>query len=120
MNGLNRGSWDEIFAASEPGEFVITLGGLACDTRAGMTYDLYLALVERAKALGVSVLPDSSAGPEADDQPSTCTLLTGEAIDDGRVPFAFVNDDEVGRSWGGRGNRSGLRFRPAVVLEPVS
>lgn len=82
-----------------------------------MTWELYRSLIERAKALGASPLPDSGAGAEASDQPWTCTLLTGDAMDDGRVPFAFVNDDEAGRSWGGRDYRGGLRFRPVVMIE---
>jgi hypothetical protein len=36
----------------------------------------------------------------------------------GRVaPFAFVNDGQPGRNWGGTDYLGGLRFRPAVVIE---
>lgn len=44
-------------------------------------------------------------------------MLTVETMDGERVPFAFVNDDDPGRNWGGRDYRGGLRFRPAVVIE---
>jgi hypothetical protein len=118
VNGLKRGSWDEIFASPGPDEFGVELDGGVYDARSGMTWPVYRALVERAKTLSLHPLPDSHAGTENDEQPWTCTLLTGEAMDGGRVPFAFVNDDEAGRSWGGRDYRGGLRFRPAVIVEP--
>ena len=61
-------------------------------------------------------LPDSREVAAENDQPWTCTLLTGEASDGRRAPFAFVSLDEPGRSWGGRNYTGGLRFRPAVVI----
>ena len=65
----------------------------------------------------MAALPDSAEVAAQGDQPWTCTLLTGEATSEGRAPFAFVNDGQPGRSWGGTDYQGGLRFRPAVVIE---
>lgn len=88
----------------------------ALDTCAGMTWIAYEALIRELKARGASPLPDSREVAEGGDQPWTCTLLTGEDTNHGRAPFAFVNEGQPGRSWGGADYLGGLRFRPTPGL----
>jgi hypothetical protein len=116
-NGLKLGSWDDIFAAREAGELAIEVGDLALDPCTGMTWRAYKALIAQLAARGVHPSPDSEDVAAGNDQPWTCTLLTGERLDQGRAPFAFVSRGEPGRSWGGRDYTGGLRFRPAVVIQ---
>jgi hypothetical protein len=82
-----------------------------------MTWIAYEALIRELKARGASLLPDSREVAEGGDQPWTCTLLTGEDTNRGRAPFAFVNEGQPGRSWGGTDYLGGLRFRPATVIK---
>ncbi len=117
-NGLKRGSWDDIFGAREAGELAIEVGGLTLDSCTGMTWRAYRALVAQLADRGSHPLPDSEDVAARNDQPWTCTLLTGERLDNNdRAPFAFVSQGEPGRSWGGRDYTGGLRFRPAVVIQ---
>jgi hypothetical protein len=116
-NGLKMGSWDDIAGERRNGNLTIDVQGVAVDTCEAMTWPAYQALVREAKASGLPALPDSAEVAAQGDQPWTCTLLTGESTSDRRAPFAFVNDGQPGRSWGGTDYLGGLRFRPAVVIE---
>jgi hypothetical protein len=115
-NALKSGCWDEILSPDLDGQLTASVGDRTFDTRHGMTWASYRALVQWAERLGRYPLPDSGEAAGSNDQPWTCTLLTGDEPEDGRVPFAFVNDGRPGRSWGGSDYRGGLRFRPAIVL----
>lgn len=96
----------------------IVIGKVKWDDRKGMTYALYNALVEKAKAEGRE-LPDSIDNEFDDGKFATWTLMTGEPLTPrGNAQLAGVGDDgRVIHDWVGaeEGVRHSIRFRPAVV-----
>lgn len=110
-------SWKVIMGDEE--HFDVTVDGATYDTRAGMTYDAYEAMV-RAKAEANQVLPDFYYY----DGWNTSTLITGEPelVGDERVPMAGVlRDGSVDRfmmtsDYDDNYPNITIRFRPAVKI----
>lgn len=116
-------SWNSIFDKKNAKNFMIEVDGKKVDTRAGMTSDVYDAMVDGAKARGDEFLPDSPQLSKSDEngQPWTLTLMTGEpeSADEINAPIRDVSGDgRVYGLWVYRVNDiAHVRFRPAVVIE---
>lgn len=79
-NGLYKGSYDNIMNNKKANKeaYMVEVDGKQIDTREAMTWDLYQAFINQAKADGVNPLPDSAALSKENGQPWTKTWLTGE------------------------------------------
>lgn len=116
-NGLYRGSWNDIFSKNFDLNYIVEVDGQKLDTRMGMTFSVYKALIADARSRSIHNLPDSYYSSGEDCQPWTSTLLTGEAalVD---APITFLDDGLINRDREPRYNRNqNVRFRPAVVIK---
>jgi len=101
---------------------LVAIDGVAYDTRAGMTLDVYRAFVE-AKIQANEKLPDNddeydTAVDEHDQY--TVTLLTGEksvGLFAARIAFVDVDDSVFSKKVSRGDDEEGIRFRPAVELQ---
>lgn len=116
LRGIRKGSWDSI-SEGEAGDYSVYIDGKNIDTRPGMTFATYEAIVADAKANG-RILPDSQEASEEIGEVWTETILTGEPVDDvnasiaGVAPSGSVYRDVSRRdvSWAVR------CFRPVVPI----
>lgn len=109
-------SWNSVMADESDERFIVTIDGVDHDSRTGMTFEAYEAMIAAKKAAGEE-LPDSKAN-RLDNGWYTWTLMTGEKAGAGVAPFARVfGVGSVDRVWRycDNGDR-GLRVRPAVKL----
>lgn len=112
-------TWNSMFARGSRKRFIIEVLGRELDTRDGMTYDTYSALVAHAKAHG-NPLPDRPLhhhGSMVDDW-RTGTWLTGESSKSGAPHASVREDDRVSFNRSRRDNEYvDTGFRPAVVIQ---
>lgn len=142
VNGIDRGSWEDIFSKQAKDEFIVRIGKDKYDTRKGMTQGVYRAMVRQAVDSGTT-LPDSGVsivelagisapmGSRGRGKLLT-TLLTGELWKSGsrvmqglfREKITYAGEAQVGFVQYGQAsigklsgtNRDIVRFRPAVTL----
>ena len=113
-NGLYKGSYNAIMSNDE--DFTVEIDGEAIDTRTAMTWGIYRAFIDQAKADG-NPLPDSAALAKENNEPHTATWLTGEKPDELFAYFGYVRGGDADRRWDGQYyGWSGMRVRPGAEI----
>lgn len=115
-------SWNQVMGknAKNKARHMVTIDGVECDDREGMTYALYDQLVEAAKT-AERPLPDSKDTMITSNGGAkwhSWTIMTGEPLTaGGNAPIAGVDDvGSVDRLWADVDDDDlSLRFRPAVI-----
>lgn len=118
-NGLYKGSYDNIMNNKKANKeaYMVEVDGKQIDTREAMTWDLYQAFINQAKADGVNPLPDSAALSKENGQPWTKTWLTGEPAGGLYADYGDVREGGAERSWDfRRGDWGVVRVRPAAEV----
>lgn len=129
-NGLDLGnpekdydkerSYNSVMSDENRQAHVVVIDGKECDTREGLTKDVYTAFIEAERKAGRE-LPDSVANKITIDRIKyhTGTLVTGGRAEAFVAQIANVNNDGSVHSHlinRGDGNRC-VRFRPTVKLQ---
>lgn len=118
-NGLYKGSYDNIMNNKKANKeaYMVEVDGKQIDTREAMTWDLYQAFINQAKADGVNPLPDSAALSKENGQPWTKTWLTGEPAGGLRADSGDVRERVARRYWYYRYDVwRDMRVRPAAEV----
>lgn len=115
-------SWKKVMGknAKNKARHMVTIDGVECDDREGMTYALYDQLVAAAKTAERPLLDskDTIITSNGGDKYYSWTMMTGEPLAaGGYAPIAGVSDDgSVRRYWlDVVYDDLDLRFRPAVI-----
>ena len=113
-NGLYKGSYNAIMSNDE--DFTVEIDGEAIDTRTAMTWGIYRAFIDQAKADG-NPLPDSAALAKENNEPHTATWLTGEKPRGLYARYGFVRGSVAYRRWYYQDYDWGfLRVRPGAEI----
>lgn len=123
--GLYEGSWEEIQATDTNEVYKLDIGGIACDSRSGMSYRVYRAMYRvlstEANAQGRLCLADYLSPDDPAYEPRTHTWLTAHPAANSLAPIGIVRHDGQTVECGTKsmyGDYSSIRFRPAVIIGP--
>lgn len=119
INGLCHGSWHNVMDKNikNAANYIVEIDGQKIDTREGMTWEVYQAFINNAKAVNVATLPDSDILQGEDDVSWTATWLTGDVSNGFSERYGDVHEGEPRRVWyDRRSDWSRVRFRPAAVV----